>query len=179
MHKNNILPIIIALLALGVGGRLLPHMPNATPLVAIALVSSVYIGKRWSLILPVTALAISDALIGWYDWKIMLSVYGSIVLIGCVSWAGSKWRGVIPLFFTIVGSSLLFFLVTNAAVWAFSPWYEKTVGGLLYAYTLGIPFWRNMLAGDLVYSFLLFGAFEMARAGLGQKQFRASIANKQ
>ncbi len=178
MNKRKTILIIVALLAVGVGGRLLPHLPNATPLIAIALVSSVYMGKRWSLILPVAALAISDILIGLYDWRIMLSVYGSIALVGLLSWAGRKWKGVVPLFFTLVGSSLLFFLVTNAAVWAFSPWYEKTTAGLLYAYTLGLPFWRNMLAGDLVYSVLLFGIFEAARVGAGWRKLRAATVTE-
>ena len=51
-------------------------------------------------------------------------------------------------------------MVTNYAVWQFSPWYEKSLAGLLESYTLALPFFRNTLLGDLFYSAVLFGAYE-------------------
>jgi hypothetical protein len=54
-----------------------------------------------------------------------------------------------------LSSSIGFFALTNAAVWAFSPWYEKSLAGLLYCYTLALPFFKTMLYGDLVYGFVL------------------------
>ena len=144
--------------------RLLPHAPNATPITAIAFVSSLYLGKRWSIILPCIALLLSDAIIGLYDWKIMLSVYGSFILIGCLSWLSSKYRSFLSIGVSVVSASLIFFLITNGAVWLFSPWYEKTVSGLLYSYELGLPFLRNMLTGDMAYTIALIGAFKIYHA---------------
>jgi hypothetical protein len=176
MSKNLILPAILALVVIGFMGRMLPHIPNATPITAIAFASSIYLGKRWSLLLPILVLLLSDLIIGFYDWKIMLSVYGSFALIGCLSWVGRKYGGALPILLTVTGSSLLFFLVTNAAVWAFSPWYEKSISGLLYSYELGIPFFRNMLMGDIVYSFLLLGAFEFVRVGIKPRSQKVKTA---
>lgn len=163
MTRTTILYAAIILLAFGISLRLLPHFPNVTPLVAIAFVASHYLEKRFAVVLPLAALFLSDLLIGFYDWRIMASVYGSFALVGLVSWMSTKWKNVFGVALSIVGSSLLFFIITNGAVWLFSPWYEKSIAGLLYAYELGIPFFRAMLTGDLAYSALLFGVFELAR----------------
>ena len=162
MKRSHSVSIAWALILFGVIVRLLPHAPNATPMTAIALVSSLYLGKRCSIILPLATLLLSDVIIGLYDVKIMLSVYGSFALIGCLSWINKRYRSLVSIEVSAIGGSLLFFLITNGAVWLFSPWYEKTVSGLLYSYELGLPFWRNMLLGDIVYTTILIGIFEIA-----------------
>jgi len=165
MNKGVLFLTIFALLFFGVITRLLPHLPNATPLTAIALTSGIYLGKRWSVVLPVVVLFLSDMVIGFYDWKIMASVYGSFVFIGCLSWLNRTYGGVSFVCLSVVAASLLFFFITNSAVWLFSPWYEKSFTGLLYAWELGIPFLRNMLVGDLFYTTALIMFFEAVRAG--------------
>ena len=166
MNRNAFFFVAIILILFGVMVRLFPHLPNATPITAIAFASSIYLGKRWSIILPIFTLFLSDIFIGFYDWKIMLSVYSSFALIGCLSWVSRKYGGIFPVFLSVIGSALLFFFITNGAVWLFSPWYEKSISGLLYSYELGIPFFRNMLMGDIIYTALLLGVFEFVRMGV-------------
>ncbi len=162
LNRNQIILIACALISFGIMIRLMPHAPNATPIAALAFVGSLYLGRRWSIILPLVALLLSDLLIGFYDWRIMLSVYGSFILIGFLSWVCRKYNSFSSVGVTVVASSLVFFLFTNAAVWLFSPWYEKSIFGLLYAYELGLPFLRNMLLGDIAYTLVLVGAIEIA-----------------
>ncbi|MBI5798900.1 MAG: hypothetical protein HZB10_03135, partial [Candidatus Yonathbacteria bacterium] len=79
-------------------------------------------------------------------------VYGSFAL---VTWFGQQLRSASRPAQVIVGSasaSLFFFLTTNFAVWAWTPMYEKTWGGLMLSYTFAIPFFRNMFVGDLFYT---------------------------
>lgn len=69
-----------------------------------------------------------------------------------------------PLF--VVGSalalSILFFLITNFGVWAPpNNWYPHTLEGLIQSYTLALPFFRNTLIGDLGYTIVLFGGYEI------------------
>ncbi len=149
----------LGLIAFGVAVRFVFHLPDATPLVAIALVSAVYLGRRWAIILPLVTLFISDLSIGFYDWRVMLSVYGSFALIGLLSFLLKKYPNVLAGVAITALSSFLFFIITNFAVWAFSPWYEKSLTGLLYCYTLGLPFYRNMALGDAIYTPLLFAVF--------------------
>ena len=62
MQRNIIL--IIALVAIGIIGRLIPHPPNFTPIIAIALLASHLFKNKWIIILPsLMAMWISDLII--------------------------------------------------------------------------------------------------------------------
>jgi hypothetical protein len=161
MSTRHLIIAAFLLVLLGIVVRFLPHLPNMTPITAIAIVSSMYLRRHLALILPLGTLFLSDSAIGFYEWRIMLSVYGSFALIALMSWYISNRPNPLLTTVKITASSFIFFLITNAAVWAFSPWYEKSIAGLLYAYELGIPFFRNMFIGDLLYTFLFITAFEI------------------
>ena len=163
--KNKILELLIAVLfiAAGVILRILPHAPNFTPIAAIALFGAVYLPKKIALILPIIAMAISDAFIGYYDFKLIAVVYVSFLLCVVVGFwlkKNKKW-------YTVLGSSFLtafiFFFFTNFAVFAFSEWYPKTIFGLVSCFTMALPFFKNTLLGDIFYSGVFFGSFELIR----------------
>ena len=61
-----------------------------------------------------------------------------------------------------LGSGLLFFVVTNFSVWLGSAFYPPTWEGLVACYTAALPFFRNTLVGNLVYSLILFGGLALA-----------------
>lgn len=164
MDRKILISAVIGLIALGVLARIVPHLPNAAPITAIALVGSLYLGKRWSVVLPLVVLFVSDLHLGFYDWRIMASVYASFALIGMLTWLCRTYQNSASTMAVIIGSPLLFFLITNAAVWLFSPWYAKDLSGLLYSYELGLPFLRNMAVGDVFYIILLVGGIESVRA---------------
>ncbi len=164
-----------ALIAFGVLGRLVPHLPDATPLTAITLMGSRYLGRTWSIVIPVAAMLASDLFIGFYDGRVLATVYLSFALIAAMSWFGAK-RGLPTLLGTAATASLLFFLTTNAAVWAFSPWYAKSFGGLLEAYAMGLPFLGSMLLSDLLYTASLYGICEAIKiAVINRRLSRDSI----
>ena len=174
MHKKFL--AIAGLIGVGVAGRLLPHVPNATPITAITLAANKHVGRMWSFIVPITAMVISDAFIGFYDWRILASVYGSFLLIGCISQYMRKNSNPLTITLLAVAASIVFFLVTNFTVWLFSPWYEKSISGLLYCYTLGIPFLRNMLIGDIAYTFILLGALKTLTVLKVERRLRVKSA---
>jgi hypothetical protein len=64
--------------------RLIPHAPNFTPVIAIALFSGAYLKKRYAFLVPVAALLLSDLVLGFYDLGSMAVVYGTILLIVAV-----------------------------------------------------------------------------------------------
>ncbi|MBU1085230.1 hypothetical protein KKB06_02680 [Patescibacteria group bacterium] len=154
--------IIIVFILIGVGLRLLPHPPNFVPIVAIALFGGTYLSKKTALTLPMMAMVISDIFIGFYEIKLMVFVYGSFlicVLLGFWLKNHKKWQTV---FGGLISCAFIFFLLTNFAVWAFTPWYPKTFLGLIQCYFLAIPFFRNTLLGSLLYGSVFFGAYEVA-----------------
>src|SRR5262249_51567775 len=60
-------------------------------------------------------------------------------------------------------ASVQFFVLTNFASWlvdmsSAKPLYSPTLDGLGACFLAGIPFYKNTLAGDLLYSALIFGA---------------------
>ena len=65
-----------------------------------------------------------------------------------------------------------FYLLTNFAVWlgGDGATYPKTVAGLLQCYVAGLPFYRNMLLGNLLYSGLFFGLYALALRGAERRK---------
>lgn len=167
------LPFFLILLA--IAARFLPHPANATPITAVALFAGVYLNRRFSIILPLAAMFLSDLLIGFYSWPIMASVYLSFALVGVLGWWLAKHQGVVKTIGATLVGSTIFFLVTNWAVWQFSALYPRDFSGLIASYVAAIPFWRNMLLGDLFYVGVIFGCYELARRWVVQKKTVAVI----
>ena len=155
------LMIVVVLILAAAFSRLIPHPPNFTPLAAMALAGGVYLDRRFALLVPLLALLLTDAILGFHN--LMAFVYGSFLAIGFLGlWLRSHKKPVI-IFGSALASSVLFFIVTNFGVWATggATLYPKTLDGLMECYTLAIPFFRNTLFGDLVYTGVLFGLFEL------------------
>lgn len=146
----------------GILFRLIPHVPNIAPIGALMLFGGAYLPKKL-LFLPMLALLISDFFIGFYGID-MLYVYGSYFLVGMIGlWLRSHKNPMNVLGSTLV-SSILFFLITNFGVWAPpNNWYPHTLDGLLTSYTMAIPFFRNSLIGDIGYTIILFGGYELVQ----------------
>lgn len=161
MSKETKILFSLILIALGVVCRLLPHLWNFTPMVAIALFAGVYLGKNYALSLPLITTIISDYFLGFYEWQIMLAVYSSYFLIGLLSIFIKRYKNWETIIATSITASVLFFLITNWAVWQFSSWYSKDWNGLIDSYVLALPFFRNSLLGDLFYTLTLFGCCEL------------------
>lgn len=140
--------------------RLLPHAPNFAPIAAVALFAGAVLPRRWSLVIPFGAMLLSDAIIGFYQVPVMASVYAAFALTVLLGWWSRRQndRVVSTLGASLTGS-VLFFLVTNAAVWRWGGLYPQTAAGLLQSYALGVPFFRNTLASDLFYTTVLFGSY--------------------
>ena len=146
--------------------RLLPHPANFTPIAAIALAGGVYLDKRFALVLPLGVLLLSDLFIGFHSTIVF--VYGSFMLIGFLGLWLRTHKKLLPIAGTTILSSILFFGITNFGVWLTgSGWsYPGTWQGLIECYTLAIPFFRNTIAGDLIYTMVLFGLFEVSEVAI-------------
>ena len=164
----------VALIFITVIVRVGEHMPNVAPVAAVALWAGVVLPAPWALVVPLGSMLIADAIIGFANLPITISIYlsyGVIVLVGV--WLGKRcsvWR--------LIGSSMfgaiLFYLVTNAAVWWYGGLYVRTWDGLLLSYFYAIPFFRNTFLGDIAYVSGLFLAWQYlpSRAGSAVKILR-------
>ena len=144
--------IIITFIVIAAVIRLFPHIPNVTPITAMALFSGVYFtDKKYAFIIPLFAMFLSDLFLGFS--LISLFVYAAFILVGYIGIASKKMNVK-----TILISSISFFIITNFGVWLIG--YPKTVNGLLECYTLAIPFFRNSLMGDFFYAGVMYYAFQ-------------------
>ncbi len=151
---------LAGMIFLAAASRLIPHPPNFTPLAAMALFGGAYISdKRLAFVLPLAALLLSDAVLGFYHD--MIWVYGSFALIVCLGLQLQSRRRLLPIAGAALASSVLFFALTNFGVWASGGLYPHTLAGLGTCYVAAVPFFQNTIAGDLVYTALLFGGFAM------------------
>lgn len=141
--------------------RLVPHVPNFAPITALALFGGTYLNRKSALGIPLLAMLISDIFIGFYDFRIMMAVYGSFLIIGLLGRWLKNHKNIFNLFWVTFSSSFLFFLITNFAVWAVPhSLYPHTWQGLSQSYIMGLPFLRNTLLGDFFYVATMFGLME-------------------
>lgn len=164
MNKKFIILFIVAIFFVSIATRLLPHPANFTPITALALFTGTYLAvkTRWALLLPLFAMAISDMIIGIYDWRVMISVYASFTTVALIGMLVAKKKNIGTVVGATLSASLLFFVVTNVAVWGFSGMYPATLQGLLMSLTMALPFFRHAILGDLIYVGLFFGVYEFA-----------------
>ena len=171
MRKNRIIKslnlklsdiaIISVLFAIGIASRFIIHLPNFSPLAPIALFAGVYLPRKISLILPIIILVISDLFLGTYEPVLMVSVYGSFILCSFLGFWLKKYKSWMNIYIISTVCALLFFIITNFVVWLATPWYSKDLTGLFYSYFLALPFFRNNLLGNLFYSTVFFGSYEL------------------
>lgn len=150
--------IIVCFIAFAAVVRILPHPWNFTPLGAMALFSGAKLGRTWkAFLVPLAALFFGDLFVGLH-W-LMPVVYLSFALNVVVGIFFRRWQSFGPLAIAALLGATQFFLITNWAMWALGTTYPKSLSGLLARYAAGVPLFRNTLAGDAFYAFVLFGGF--------------------
>jgi len=141
--------------------RFMPHPLAFTPVAAALL----YFGARGSkrqLWIPFVLFATSDVILTKFvysyqftwDHFVTWAWYAAILLLGTRLRENTNWLrvGVAAL-----ASSLSFFFVSNFAVWASWNMYPKTLSGLMACYAAGLPFFRRGVAGDMLFTAVMFG----------------------
>jgi hypothetical protein len=154
------LMLIVTMIAAAAASRLLPHPPNMTSIAAMALFGGATLSdKRLAFLVPLAALFASDLLLGFHNQ--MIAVYGSFALIVCLGLWLQERKTAVTVAGAAIASSLLFFVVVDFGVWLAGDIYPRTLAGLVACYTAALPFLRNQMAGDLLYTGILFGGFAL------------------
>lgn len=160
--------LTIGLIVAAVIFRIIPHPLNMTPLIAISLLAGAkFENKIFAFIIPIIALLLSDIVVAYTNnypflHDTVFFTYGSvllIVLLGTLlkgkSFNAGKTAAI------SLTSSILFFIISNFGVWLFSNMYSLDINGLVKCYVLAIPFNKFSWIGDLVFTFTLFGLYEI------------------
>ena len=168
--------IFLVLVAVAAGLRIeLSHIPNFAPVAGVALFAGFFFRSRllaWST--PVAIMLISDAFLGAYNPRLMVAVYGMLMLPVAFSsitrkyfdpsksTGVSEWAKVGGLVSSSLACSLAFFIVTNFVSW--QTWYAGSSTSLLQSYVQALPFLRYTVCGDLAFASVLFGAYALSWA---------------
>jgi len=154
--------------------RIIPHMPNFSPMEAITLFAAAHFARRWQVfVIPFAAMWLSSLFIDnviyaanhphfvWmypgFHWQYL--GYGLIALLGLglFNRAVNFTRVAIG----ALGASFIFFLVSNFGVWVAGTLYAHNVAGLLACYIAAIPFYTGTILGSAFYSLVLFGGYAL------------------
>jgi hypothetical protein len=160
--KKYIFLLMAGLVIIAAFLRLIDHPANVSPIMAIAIFSGAYFSeKRFALLIPISAMLISDAFLGYYIISIFVYlafVFG--IFIGYLIKTKVKIQNV---FIASLSGSVIFFIITNFGSWLTDPMYQPlTLDSLIRCYYLAIPFFRNTLLGDLAYITAIFGSYALA-----------------
>ena len=175
-HTNSITGFILLALVAALA-RLIPHIPNFTPVESLTLFSTAYIlRKRWAFVLSVTLLYISDFIINntvarsffpdhegmvWFSQYMIFTVV-AMAMIVLVSSKFLRKINVGNVILSVLIASVIFFIVTNFGSWVGEKSiYTRDLNGLMTSFAAGLPFFRSSLISNLLFSAILFGGFEM------------------
>lgn len=154
--------LAICLLVVGILSRLVIHVDNFTPVIALALFGGVYLKRKQAILLPIMLFAVTDIILGFH--RTMFFTWSSIALIVIIGFAVHKnknWK-------TVLGgglaSAVLFFIITNFGVWMVTGMYPLTLAGLADCYIVAIPYFRSSLLSTLIYGLIFFGGYEAIAA---------------
>ena len=150
--KYILIASMIILLALA---RLIPHPPNFTPILGMAVFSGAIISKRFfAYLVPLLAMLLSDLYLGLH--ASMPIIYFSLAVCVLIGTFIEARVTILNSFLSISLGVLVFFLITNFTVWYGSGMYELSISGLMTCYFMGLPFVQNTFISSILYGM---GAF--------------------
>lgn len=158
--KSKIRKEYLAVIILAIISRLIPHIPNFTPIFGIAVFSGAKFKGKAIFIIPILSMFLSDIVIGFHNT--MLFVYTGVIVSTLIGYLINKRQNFKTITSALLFSSLVFYLITNFGVWLEGTMYEKTLNGLMESYVMGIPFFRNSVLSDLMYGLSLFYGYRLA-----------------
>ena len=166
--------------------RLIPHYPNFTAVGAVALFGGAYLSRRWAYLIPLVALFVSDLFLNnliyakqfpeAYSGFTLFHVESLPVYLAFVAviMLGSQMLTTVKVS-RVLGASVVaavvFFVITNFAVWASSSVLDpKTIAGLLSCFGAAVPFFWNSVIGNLFFGAILFGGYEFVSSRIPAPQ---------
>ncbi len=175
MNKQSTSTLVIAALLIIIAAlsRVFMYPDNFSPIIGMAIFAGAVIkDKRLAFALPLLAMFLSDVLFevfttapGFWGWGQLVG-YGILALITFIAFSMKKIN-VLSVAGYSIGSSLLFFLLSNSAFFIFDNpiyhLYPENFSGYIASLVGGLPFLRTGIVADLVYSTILFGTYYLVQ----------------
>lgn len=144
---------------------------NFKPIGAMCLFGAAYFSARWvGVLVPLAALFLSDLFQHFFMpefgfiGNVIYFKYGAFALIAVMGFLLRGRVNVPRVALAAISSSLIFFIVSNFAVWLLDPAaFTRDLAGLMTCYEIAIPFYHLTLLGDLTFAAFFFGAYALAK----------------
>lgn len=159
-QKTSNVLIAVALITFVVCLRLLPHPANFAPVAAVAIFGGAVLPRRIAIWVPLLAMMASDLIIGLHS--LVLLTWGCYALTALASSYIMRRPSLIRGGSLAISASIGFFVVTNFGVWLTSGMYAHTWAGFIRCYEMALPFFRNTILSDLIYTAAIFGVYALA-----------------
>ncbi len=178
MQKSEIknIVLVLGLLSIATISRLVDHPGNFTPMVGIMLFGVAFFQKPiYKFMVPLAFIFISDLILelttGEGFHALFPVVYLAYGLIGLSAFFLLKKVNIVNVGLTTILATTIFFLITNFALFypvsteinATLGYYPHNMQGILASYSAGIPFYKNMLVGDFLFTTIIFGTFYLVK----------------
>lgn len=162
--------VAVVLVAMAAASRAVPHPWDFTPMIAVALFGGARLERAWASVAAVVAcLVIGDLAVGAFPYDGMAWVYGAMIAITLGGRLLRTRRGVVPAVIGGLAAGLVFFVVSNLGVWIGGGLYPHTAGGLADCYVAALPFYRNQVVGDVLFTAALFGLHALATSAYARR----------
>ena len=156
---------------------------NFTPVGAIALFGGTYFNNRLkAYLVPLSILFISDIFINHAytgTWTLFYGGFPTVYLCFAIMvFIGSlvKKVNVGSVFLASVAGVFIHWILSDIEPWLAGTMYSKDINGYFQALVAAIPFERNLLFGNIIFSALLYGSFELAKSKLSFSKDNKVIA---
>lgn len=160
---NTRITTLATLIIVAILSRLLPHPWNWTAVGGAALLAGARFDRLIpAMVVPLTALLITDLVLGFH--VTIGFVYGAFLLTTLGAYFLREWLTGWKVAVGALISANLFFVVSNFGVWWVGGFYSPDFQGLIACYTAAIPFYGSQVMGDLVWSGVLFFAWDAVLA---------------
>ncbi len=133
---------------------------NVELVMTVSVIASIYLGRRWGVMVAVLVLMISDMVIG--NTAILIFTWSAFGLIAAgggwlKQWQGRK-RSLAGAGYGLLGA-LFFYFYTNFGVWLIGGLYPHTWQGLVRCYWMGLLFLKLHAVSSMI---LVGGGVELA-----------------
>lgn len=152
---------------IAIASRWLPHPPNFSALGGFLFFGG-FLGLRNRFVLPLAlaAMVISDLVLGTYPG--IEFIYGSYLFIILLGYLAARFEsGVFEIAMWNVWAAVLFFVFSNLGVYFMGGLYPQTSEGLWSCLYMGLPFFRNTLAAQMIFGMGFVYAYKYAAEKLG------------
>ena len=156
--------------------KFIPHTENFSAVTGMVIFGGFMFGRQKSFfIITILALFFTDFIFNNYIHpeyfpvrtglvffsSYMIWVYLSYGLIIMLSSKFLRKFSYLKRFSTALVSSMIFYLITNFA-WLYPvSLYSRDLNGIIQSYTAALPFFRTSLVSDILFSFMIFGIYDL------------------